>query len=138
MKSSDMKTEAGVDCELEQEHLLLEVTEIIAELMAAQGVTKAELARRLRTTKGHVTQMLSGSRNLTLRTLSDVFTALGYRFLAGSMPLTLSYDQYLHGRRPGGRWEPPTAADPPTLKRQGKTVTATTARPEARRRAGAA
>ena len=76
MKSSDMKTELDIDPELEQEHLLLEVTEIIAELMAAQGVTKAELARRLRTTKGHVTQMLSGSRNLTLRTLSDVFTAL--------------------------------------------------------------
>ena len=138
MKSSDMKTELDIDPELEQEHLLLEVTEIIAELMAAQGVTKAELARRLRTTKGHVTQMLSGSRNLTLRTLSDVFTALVYRFLAGTMPLTLSYDQYLHGRRPGGRWEPPTEADPPTLKRQSRTVTATTGRPVARRRAGAA
>jgi Helix-turn-helix len=51
---------------LEQEHLILDVTEMIVELMNERGVTRSELADRLGKTKGHVSQLLSGSRNLTL------------------------------------------------------------------------
>ncbi len=65
---------------LEQEHLILDVTEMIVELMNERGVTRSELADRLGKTKGHVSQLLSGSRNLTLRTLSDIFVALDFRF----------------------------------------------------------
>jgi hypothetical protein len=55
---------------------LLDVTSKICELMDSQGISKADLSRTLGTSKGYVTQMLDGSRNLTLRTLSDVFLAL--------------------------------------------------------------
>lgn len=59
-----------------QEKLILDVTSKICELMEDQGISKADLSRALKTSKGYVTQMLDGSRNLTLRTLSDVFLAL--------------------------------------------------------------
>jgi transcriptional regulator with XRE-family HTH domain len=61
----------------QQERVILEVTERICELMDEKGVSRTELAERLGKTKGHVSQLLDGSRNLTLRTLADVFTALG-------------------------------------------------------------
>jgi transcriptional regulator with XRE-family HTH domain len=87
---------------LEQEHLLLDVTEMIVELMNAQGVTRSELADRLGKTKGHVTQLLNGSRNLTLRTLSDIFVALEFRFLPTAMPIAEPYSAYLHSRPENG------------------------------------
>lgn len=63
----------------EQEALAFEATEVISELMAAAGVSKAELARRLGTSRAFVTQTLSGSRNLTLHTLADIAFVLGCR-----------------------------------------------------------
>ncbi len=62
---------------LRQEELILEVTEALSEAMAREGVTKTELARRLGKTKGFVSQILAGSRNLTLRTIADVADTLG-------------------------------------------------------------
>jgi transcriptional regulator with XRE-family HTH domain len=64
---------------LRQEELILEVTEALSEALAREGVTKAELARRLGKTKGFVSQILAGGRNLTLRTVADVADVLGCR-----------------------------------------------------------
>ncbi len=63
----------------EQEALVLEATELITELMEERGVNKAELARKIGKSKAFVTQILSGSRNMTLHTLADVVFALGSR-----------------------------------------------------------
>lgn len=63
--------------ELRQEQLILGVTEQIFESMQRQGITQRELADRLRKSKSYVSQLLNGSRNMTLRTLSDVCLALG-------------------------------------------------------------
>ncbi len=60
-----------------QELLITEVTEEIWKAMEEAGVTKAELANRMGATKGYVSQVLSGSRNMTLRTLADICFALG-------------------------------------------------------------
>lgn len=60
-----------------QEELILEATESIWEQLNSQGVTKTELAEKLGTSQSHVTQLLSGSRNMTLRTLADIAFALG-------------------------------------------------------------
>lgn len=60
-----------------QELLITEVTEAIWEAIEAEGITKTELANRMGATKGYVSQLLSGSRNMTLRTLSDICRALG-------------------------------------------------------------
>ena len=62
-----------------QEELILDVTIGISEAMDDRGVTKAELARRLDRTPSFVSQLLAGSRNLTLRTISDVAAAISLR-----------------------------------------------------------
>lgn len=64
---------------LRQEELILEVTEVLVEALEREGVKRTELASRLKKTRGFVSQLLAGGRNLTLRTLSDVAGALGYQ-----------------------------------------------------------
>ncbi len=64
---------------LDQERLILQATERIVELMRQQKVTRTELANRLGRTKGWISQLLAGEANFTLRTLADVFGALGQR-----------------------------------------------------------
>jgi plasmid maintenance system antidote protein VapI len=62
---------------LQQERLILEVTELLSAALEESGLTKSGLAHRLGKTKGFVSQLFSGSRNLTLRTISDVADTLG-------------------------------------------------------------
>ena len=62
---------------LQQEDAILDVTELICEIMAETEVSRSELAQRLRTTRGYVTQLLDGSANMTIRKVADIFTALG-------------------------------------------------------------
>ena len=63
---------------LRGEELIVEVTEALSEVMEKEGVNKTELADRLGNTKGFVSQLLAGGRNLTLRTLASLADALGY------------------------------------------------------------
>jgi transcriptional regulator with XRE-family HTH domain len=62
-----------------QEDLILEVTEILCELLEKEKISRKELADRLGKTKGFVSQLLGGGRNLTLRTVADILHVLGYR-----------------------------------------------------------
>ena len=71
-----LATEAGQRAS-EVERLLLEATENLALLMQHQGVTGRELARRLKVSPSRVSQMLDGTRNLTLSSLAEAFHALG-------------------------------------------------------------
>lgn len=65
--------------ELRQEELILEVTEVLTRALSDVGLKQSELADRMGKTKGFVSQLFAGGRNLTLRTLSDVSLALGLR-----------------------------------------------------------
>jgi len=47
----------------------------LREMLMECGVSQSELARRLGTSRAHVTQILSGRRNLTLHTLAHVAAA---------------------------------------------------------------
>jgi transcriptional regulator with XRE-family HTH domain len=69
------------------EGLVTEAGEFIARLMQEQGVTKAELARRLGKSRAYITQMLSGSANLTVRTLAEVAYALGAEVRLEAVPV---------------------------------------------------
>jgi len=60
-----------------QEGLILSVTEEIWTAMNRRGLNKQQLAEHLGTGKSHVSQLLNGARNMTLRTLSDIAEALG-------------------------------------------------------------
>jgi hypothetical protein len=71
---------------LAQEEFILCATELIFELMEKTGVTKAELARRVGRTRGYLTQVLDGNRNMTLRTLAELAHALGYRPQLDAVP----------------------------------------------------
>ena len=62
----------------QQERVIMEVTELICALMEEEHVFKADLAKRLNTSKANVTQMLDGRRNMTIRTVSDVLFHLGH------------------------------------------------------------
>jgi transcriptional regulator with XRE-family HTH domain len=64
---------------LAQEELILEVTETLCELLEKEKISRRELADRLGKTKGFVSQLLNGGRNLTLRTVADILHVLGYR-----------------------------------------------------------
>lgn len=73
---------------LREEALILEVTEAVSAVMQEEGVSKTQLAKRLGKTKGFISQLLSGGRNLTLRTLAGLVEALGYR-----VTITVSKDR---------------------------------------------
>jgi transcriptional regulator with XRE-family HTH domain len=73
--------------EYEQERLVLWATDKICEAMDEAEMTKADLARTLGTSRANVTALLSGNRNMTLRTLADVACLLGQRVEISLEPL---------------------------------------------------
>jgi len=62
-----------------QGELIMEVTETLCELLEKEKISRKELAERLGKTKGFVSQLLNGGRNLTLRTVADILHVLGYK-----------------------------------------------------------
>ena len=62
---------------LAEERLIADVTEALWDVMEQLDVSKTQLATRLGKSKGHVSQLLSGSRNMTLRTLAEICFVLG-------------------------------------------------------------
>jgi hypothetical protein len=62
-----------------QGDLIMEVTETLCELLENEKISRKELADRLGKTKGFVSQLLYGGRNLTLRTVADILHVLGYK-----------------------------------------------------------
>lgn len=60
-----------------QEQLILDTTESIWAEVEKRGWSNAQLAEALGKSRPYITQMLDGSRNMTLRTLADIATALG-------------------------------------------------------------
>jgi transcriptional regulator with XRE-family HTH domain len=71
----------------EREALTLEVSELICELMDAEGVSKTDLAKMIGSSKSHISQLLNGSRNMTVHTLSDLAFALGHKLRVKPVPL---------------------------------------------------
>ncbi len=62
-----------------QGELIMEVTETLWDLLEKEKISRKELADRLGKTKGFVSQLLNGGRNLTLRTVADILHVLGYK-----------------------------------------------------------
>ena len=63
-----------------QERSIFETTEMLCDLMEREKISRSQLASCLGKTKGYITQLLDGSTNMQLRTISDAFLALGYAF----------------------------------------------------------
>lgn len=62
-----------------KEELVYNVTEDLLVILEDMDISKKELARRLGKSRSYVTQILSGSRNMTLGSLSDICFALGFK-----------------------------------------------------------
>jgi len=60
-----------------REELVYNVTEDILIALEDLEISKKELARRLGKSRSYVTQILSGARNMTLGSLSDICFAIG-------------------------------------------------------------
>jgi plasmid maintenance system antidote protein VapI len=56
---------------------IIEFTQEVSGLMEKQGVSRAELARRLGSSRAYVTKLLDGNANFTLYTMTKVAMALG-------------------------------------------------------------
>jgi transcriptional regulator with XRE-family HTH domain len=54
-----------------------EFTEDVCVLMQKQGISRAELARRMGTSRAYITKLLDGNANFTLETITKVAMALG-------------------------------------------------------------
>lgn len=113
-----MSAEQAYDKLKAQERLIIDATELIEELLEEGGLSRADLARRMDRTRGYVTQVLGG-KNLTLRTLSDVFYALDARVELSARPaVPRSSRQPLDPWIPrtlrvtGPSWERPFEPDP--------------------------
>ncbi len=66
---------------LAQEEFILEVTEVLCKIMRDKEISRKQLADLLGKSKGDVSQLLNGERNLTLRTVADIMHVLGCRGL---------------------------------------------------------
>lgn len=60
-----------------QEELIMEVTEVFCALLEREKTSKATLAKKMGRTKGYISQLLKGGKNLTLRSISDLAFSLG-------------------------------------------------------------
>ena len=77
-KVSDTSQVQNYDLLLAEEALILDAQIAIQRLLNERGMTQVELARRMGVTESYISQMLGASaRNLTLRTVARVMTALG-------------------------------------------------------------
>lgn len=93
MLAGDLQNDPELKNLYYQEQLILEVTETIAKLMHTHKVSKSALAGRLDKGRSYVTQLLDGTCNMTLRTISDVFVALDSMLIPTAGPLSLERGQ---------------------------------------------
>ncbi len=72
------------------EGTILDFTEALFDAMDRQGISRAELARRLGTSQAYVTRVLRGNANFTLKTMSKLALALEMELEVGLRPATKS------------------------------------------------
>lgn len=93
---------------VQQEALILDVTEMLVQVLEEADVSRKELAERLGCTPGYVSQLLAGGKNLTLRTISDVAFALDLKptFLLTHEDPAKEYLEWTSRLPESPRWNP--------------------------------
>lgn len=74
---ADMQLDEAHDIEFCREEFIYNVTRDLLVFMEESEVTKADVAKKLNKSKAYVSQVLNGSRNMTLGTLSDICFVIG-------------------------------------------------------------
>jgi transcriptional regulator with XRE-family HTH domain len=77
----------------QEERLIVAVTELICKEMNRKSIKRADLALMLDKSRGRISQYLDGERNMTLRTVADIFTALGLSLRVQAEPLSIQSDK---------------------------------------------
>jgi transcriptional regulator with XRE-family HTH domain len=72
-----MQFDQESELEFAREELIYNVTRDLLVFMEKAEISKVEVAEKLKKSKAYISQVLSGSRNMTLGTLSDVCFAIG-------------------------------------------------------------
>ena len=91
---------------LDQERLIMEVTEAICAFMEERGISRKELAEKIGKTRGYVSQVLSG-KNVTLNTLAELVWGLDGRFEMKLVPKEQNEQPLEHdGEKWQFKWEP--------------------------------
>jgi len=58
--------------------LIMDVTESICGILERKNLERQALAKKMNKSKGFISQILNGSRNMTLGTLTEIARVLGY------------------------------------------------------------
>ncbi len=75
-----------------EETLIFDATEEICRILDERGLRRKDLAELLGVTKARVTHLLSGKRNITLRTLAVMAYALDHRVEIALIPMDGEHD----------------------------------------------
>ena len=78
----------------QQERLILDITELMDKALKETGTRRAALAKALGLSRGRITQVLGGDENLTLRTIADVFTAMGKHLATSLEPIDIEPEHW--------------------------------------------
>ncbi len=100
------------------EGAILEFTEALWARMEEEKVSRAELARRLGTSKAYVTKVLGGNANFTLHSLAKLALAVGGKVRISIDPIVPV------GRKPRPRKLAPLRTQAPAEKIERKTAAA--------------
>lgn len=64
----------------QEERSVYKTTELLQQLMETLDISRADLARLLKTSPGWITQLLDEEKNNTIRTIAGAFAVLGFEF----------------------------------------------------------
>lgn len=83
---NDLISDEGAQIEYKHELAVSSFTNDVARLMADQGISQSELARRLGVSRARVSQLMQHSSSPTLRTMVEVADVLGCDLTPGLAP----------------------------------------------------
>jgi len=92
-----MLREREDDFDFKLEQLVLGLTEQIAKAMHEEGITRADLARRLNVNPAAITRILRGDSSFRLRTLLAIADALGRRLKVDLVGSRMKTEEGKHG-----------------------------------------
>ena len=71
----------------QQEKLILDVTELVAEQRDKNKIDNKQLAKLLRKNENYIIRFLDGTSKISLRSIVDIFTILGVELKVDIIPL---------------------------------------------------
>jgi len=90
------KQDSVPDVDVLEEAALAMAQAVIQNAINRSGISRAELARRLKRQRSFVSRMLSGDHNLTVKTMARALAACGEEVRLGSERINWNWPQLEH------------------------------------------